>query len=170
MVEVNLAAQATKLGKEYDDHASEKYKKISDEVERLQNELKKVLLELKTELSYIKAKHPDAQQFDISKTWDLILDFQEVLKTMREKCKQKNEPMFGKEEYEKSKKVPKADLEKLIEEVSNTVDDHKHQIQHQTNKLFTETNLALTIFDALNKILRSTLQSQERRAQQLGKN
>lgn len=167
--EVNLAAEAVGLGQAYDVHSSGKYEKINEEVLRLQDQLKGTILHLKTELSNLKSKNPDAENYDISAHWDTILDFQEIYKEMREKLGKEHEPMFGAEEYEKSKNISKADLEKVIEQLSNVTDDHKHQIQLQTNQLFTEANLALAMFDALNKVLRSILQSQERRAQQVGK-
>ncbi|QVL56829.1 MAG: hypothetical protein KFB93_05440 [Simkaniaceae bacterium] len=168
--EANLAAEAVGLGQAYDIHTTGKYQKINDEVLRLQDLLKGTILDLKTELTNIKAKNPDADEFDISKHWDTILDFQEILADMKKELgKESIDPMFGKEEFENSKKVSKADLEKILEQLSNVADDSKHQIQNQTNQLFTQANLALAMFDALNKVLRSVLQSQERRAQQVGK-
>ncbi|MEM8727407.1 MAG: hypothetical protein AAGE99_01640 [Chlamydiota bacterium] len=167
--DTNPGAEVVRLGTAYDIHATEKYQKINDEVLRLQDRLKGTILHLKTELSAIKAKNPDADEFDISEHWDTVLDFQDVLNEMRQQLGKETKPLFGKEEFEKSKNVHKADLEKLIEELGNAADDNKHQIQSQTNQLFTEANLALALFDALNKVLRSVLQSQERRAQQVGK-
>lgn len=167
--EANLAAEAVGLGQAYDVHSTAKYQKINDEVLRLQEELKGTILHLKTELSNIKAKTPDADEFDISKHWETILDFQELMNDMRKELGKEPNEMFGKEEFEKSKTVSKADLEKLIEHLGNAADDNKHQIQNQTNQLFTQANLALAMFDALNKVLRSVLQSSERRAQQVGK-
>ena len=167
--EANLAAEAVGLGQAYDTHSTGKYQKINDEVLRLQDELKSTILHLKTELSNIKAKTPDADEFDISEHWDTLLDFQELLNDMREKLGKETTEMFGKDEFEKSKKVSKADLEKILEQAGNAADDNKHQIQNQTNQLFTHANLALAMFDALNKVLRSILQSAERRAQQVGK-
>ncbi|MDN3508419.1 MAG: hypothetical protein P0S93_00035 [Candidatus Neptunochlamydia sp.] len=169
VIDANLAVEAVNLGNAYDIHSTKKYQKINDEVLRLQDQLKSTILHLKTELSNIKAKNPDSEKFDISEHWDTILDFQEILNEMREKLGKEANPMFGKKEFKKSENVSKADLQKLIEQLGNAADDNKHQIHNQTNQLFTHANLALAMFDALNKVLRSVLQSQERRAQQVGK-
>ncbi len=167
--EHNLAVEAVNLGKAYDIHSTKKYKAINDEVQKLQSQLTGTILDLKKDLTNVKAKNPDAQEFDISEHWETILDFQEILNDMRKELGKESNQLFGADEFEKSKNISKADLEKIIEELSNCADDNKHKIQHQTNQLFTEANLALAMFDALNKVLRSVLQSQERRAQQVGK-
>lgn len=164
--EVNLAAEAVNLGIMHDTHSSKIYEGINDRVEQFQKDLAHTILALKSELTKIKADNPDGKEFDISKHWDAIKEFQELYNKFRLEDGKTETRVFEDTDFERTKECSKALLEQLIEQLSNCSDDVKHKIQFETNKLFTHANLALAMFDALNKVLRSILQSQERRAQQ----
>ena len=162
---VDLAKAIVDLGIRHDDYSTEKYKKINAQIEALQRQMQGTLSPLKTQLSGIIGRSPDAQHFDISEHWDLILDFQELYNDIQKELGKEATPLFGKDEFEKSKKVSKEDLDQLIKQVENVLDDKKFDAQKQTQDLFTHSNLALTLYDCLNKTLRSYSQGQERLSQ-----
>ncbi|MCB1116873.1 MAG: hypothetical protein KDK71_10435 [Chlamydiia bacterium] len=177
---INLSYEVAKLGATYHDMSSERYKELDEEISRLQNLLSGTVLDLKTNLSNVKAKNPNDTTFDISEHWELIKDFEDYYHQTREELdkakekenveangetKPKNYRMFGKEEHEKSKSVSKADLETLIERLTNSSDNISHQVKRQTDQLLVQANLDMAVYDALNRTLRSSVQSQNNQIQ-----
>ncbi|MEM8727406.1 MAG: hypothetical protein AAGE99_01635 [Chlamydiota bacterium] len=107
---------------------SERGKKV--EILRLRNRLKNAVFHLKTELSAIKAKNSAADEFDVSEHWDAILDLREILNEIRQKLDKETLFPLGKKEFEESKKVSGANLERIIEKLEGVTD--KSEIEPET--------------------------------------